>query len=83
MCIRDSSYGVRLRGVPMDDDGMNLEALETALREEPNAKFIYTIPNFQNPSGITTVSYTHLDVYKRQLMINQNWSLPYLMKLQF
>ena len=47
------SYGVRLRGVPMDDDGMNLEALETALREEPNAKFIYTIPNFQNPSGIT------------------------------
>ena len=32
---------------------MNLEALETALREEPNAKFIYTIPNFQNPSGIT------------------------------
>ena len=43
------SYGVRLRGVPMDDDGMNLEALETALREEPNAKFIYTIPTFKIP----------------------------------
>ena len=35
------------------EDGLLLEALETALREEPNAKFIYTIPNFQNPSGIT------------------------------
>lgn len=47
------SYGVRLRGVPMEDDGMELAGLEKALREEPNARFIYTIPNFQNPSGIT------------------------------
>ncbi|MCI9576398.1 MAG: PLP-dependent aminotransferase family protein [Clostridiales bacterium] len=47
------SYNVRLRGVPMEDDGMDLTALEQALKEEPNAKFIYTIPNFQNPSGIT------------------------------
>lgn len=47
------SYRARLRGVPMDSDGMNMEELERALREEPNARFIYTIPNFQNPSGIT------------------------------
>lgn len=47
------SYQVRLRGVSMESDGMNLQQLEQALKEEPTAKFIYTIPNFQNPSGIT------------------------------
>lgn len=47
------SFGAQLRGIPMDGDGMNLDALECALREESRAKFIYTIPNFQNPSGIT------------------------------
>lgn len=47
------SYNVRLHGVAMEEDGMNIEALEQALKEEPNARFIYTIPNFQNPSGIT------------------------------
>lgn len=48
------SYGVRLVGVPMDDDGMIMEQLEAALKANPTAKFIYTIPNFQNPTGRTT-----------------------------
>lgn len=48
------SYKVRLRGIPMEADGMDLSALEQALKEESNVKFIYTIPNFQNPTGITT-----------------------------
>lgn len=47
------SYGAHLVGVPVDDDGMNIEALEKSLKENPNTKFIYTIPNFQNPTGIT------------------------------
>ena len=47
------SYNAKLVGVPMDDDGMNMEALENALKENENIRFIYTIPNFQNPSGIT------------------------------
>lgn len=47
------SYSAKLVGIPMDTDGMNMEALEKALRTEKNVKFIYTIPNFQNPSGIT------------------------------
>ena len=47
------SYGAHLVGIPVDDDGMNIEALEKALKENPNTKFIYTIPNFQNPTGIT------------------------------
>ncbi len=47
------SYRAKLVGIPMDTDGMNMEALERALQTEKNVKFIYTIPNFQNPSGIT------------------------------
>ena len=48
-----SSYNAKLVGVPVDADGMNIEALEKALDENPNAKMIYTIPNFQNPAGVT------------------------------
>ena len=47
------SYNARLVGVPVDADGMNIEKLEEALINEPNLKLIYTIPNFQNPSGVT------------------------------
>ncbi len=47
------SFGAKLVGVPVDEDGMNIEALENALKQNKNAKFIYTIPNFQNPTGIT------------------------------
>lgn len=47
------SYGVNLVGIPMESDGMDLNALEDALRAEKNVRFIYTIPNFQNPTGIT------------------------------
>ena len=50
-CFR--SHGCNLVGVPIDDDGMNIDALEEAIRQNPNAKFIYTIPNFQNPGGTT------------------------------
>jgi 2-aminoadipate transaminase len=39
--------------VPMDDEGMDTDALADALRSNPGAKFIYTIPDFQNPAGVT------------------------------
>jgi len=47
------SYLPRFVEVEMDQDGMKMDELEKALQENPNAKFIYTIPDFQNPSGIT------------------------------
>ncbi|MBQ3133540.1 MAG: PLP-dependent aminotransferase family protein [Clostridia bacterium] len=47
------SLGAKLVGVPVQPDGMDLEALESALKAHPNAKLIYTIPNFQNPTGVT------------------------------
>lgn len=50
-CFR--SYGCKLRGVPVEADGMDVDALENIIESAQNAKFIYTIPNFQNPSGAT------------------------------
>lgn len=48
------SYNAVLKGVPMQDDGMDLKKLEGILKSDSKVKFIYTIPNFQNPTGITT-----------------------------
>lgn len=47
------SYNVKLCGIDVEADGMNMDMLEEALKREKKAKFIYTIPNFQNPSGVT------------------------------
>ena len=47
------SYNANLAGVPMDGDGMDIDALERTIKENKNVKLIYTIPTFQNPSGIT------------------------------
>lgn len=47
------AYEPRFVEVATDDEGMILEDLEKALKENENAKFIYVIPDFQNPSGKT------------------------------
>ncbi|MCL2377120.1 MAG: PLP-dependent aminotransferase family protein [Defluviitaleaceae bacterium] len=47
------SYNANIVGVDMEFDGMNMEKLEEALKREKNVRFIYVIPNFQNPSGWT------------------------------
>ena len=48
------SYNVNLVGIPMEEDGMKLEALEDALKTAKKPKLIYIIPNFQNPTGLCT-----------------------------
>ncbi|MBR4305527.1 MAG: PLP-dependent aminotransferase family protein [Ruminiclostridium sp.] len=47
------SYNAKLVGVEMEDDGINLEKLEDALKKYQRTAFIYLIPNFQNPTGKT------------------------------
>jgi len=47
------SYRANLVGVPMDNEGMDVEYLENVLKTEKNVKLIYTIPTFQNPMGVT------------------------------
>lgn len=39
--------------IDTDKDGMNMEDLENALKNNNNVKFIYAIPDFQNPTGKT------------------------------
>jgi DNA-binding transcriptional MocR family regulator len=39
--------------VPLDEHGLDLDALERTLDEGPAPSFLYTIPTFQNPSGRT------------------------------
>jgi 2-aminoadipate transaminase len=46
-----NAYGAEYIAVPTDENGMVTEALEEALRYGP--KFIYVLPNFQNPTGVT------------------------------
>lgn len=58
------SYGAKLVGVPMQQDGMDIDALEAALKANPNAKLLYTIPSFQNPSGITTTLEKRKKIYE-------------------
>jgi GntR family transcriptional regulator / MocR family aminotransferase len=45
------SLQLNIVGVPIDEHGMQTEALETVLQQQ-HPKLIYTIPNFQNPSGM-------------------------------
>ena len=51
------SYGSTIVGVKSDDCGMRMDDLEVKLNklksEEEHYKFIYIIPDFQNPNGIT------------------------------
>lgn len=47
------AYMPKFVEIPMDDNGMIIDELEKALEKYPNAKFIYTIPDFQNPTGKT------------------------------
>ncbi|MCD8171472.1 MAG: PLP-dependent aminotransferase family protein, partial [Clostridiales bacterium] len=47
------AYGCRFVEVPTDEEGMMIPELEHALKAEPDAKLIYVIPNFQNPTGRT------------------------------
>jgi 2-aminoadipate transaminase len=46
-----SMFQAQYVGVPMDEDGMRIEELEEAMRSGP--KFLYSLPNFQNPTGVT------------------------------
>jgi 2-aminoadipate transaminase len=48
------AFDPTLRGVPLDADGLDVDAFAALLRELPAPpKLVYTIPDFQNPSGRT------------------------------
>jgi len=45
--------GAKVAGIPLEKDGVNIEALKKELKKSP-PKIFYIIPDFQNPSGVTT-----------------------------
>ena len=65
-----NAYGAQYISVPSDENGMIVDELEHALRIGP--KFIYVLPNFQNPSG-TTMS---LERRKKLIEIADRYGVP-------
>ncbi len=57
------AHRARLLGVPLDGEGMDLAAFDRALAERP--KFVYTIPDFQNPTGLLASAPRRADVARR------------------
>ena len=47
------AYQPRFLPIEIDDDGMLVEQLEQALVRGERPKFVYTVPNFGNPAGVT------------------------------
>jgi 2-aminoadipate transaminase len=60
------TYGARLKGIPLDDQGMKPAEIERAiitLKElGRKVKFIYIIPDFQNPAGITVPEERRMEI---------------------
>ncbi len=64
-------YEAELQPIPMTPSGMDMERLEEHLETNKPA-FIYTIPNFQNPTGITTTQ----PVRERMLKLAERYRIP-------
>jgi 2-aminoadipate transaminase len=63
-------FGAEYATVPMDDEGLRTDALETALRVGP--KFMYVLPNFQNPSGVTLA----LERRRALVVLSDRYGIP-------
>ena len=66
-----TSYQARYVTVPIDDDGMRVELVEEVLRKS-RPKFIYVLPNFQNPGGTTLP----LERRKRLVELAEHHGIP-------
>ena len=47
------SFEANVVGVPADDEGLEVDGLERLLADAPAPKLLYTIPDHQNPAGVT------------------------------
>ena len=67
------ALGFRIVGIPMDNQGMQVEKLEKLLQQH-HPKLIYSIPNFHNPTGTCLSS-----ARRRQLIIlSERYNVPIL-----
>jgi 2-aminoadipate transaminase len=67
-----SLYQAQYTSVPIDDDGMRMDELERVLRG--GAKFLYALPNFQNPAGVTL----SLERRRQMVALADHYGLPIL-----
>ena len=69
-----SAYQPTILSIEMDADGMRMDLLEEELRRlgPRGAKFIYTIPNFQNPAGVTLTP----ERRRRLIELSQEYDIP-------
>jgi len=65
-----NAYGADYIPVALDDEGMDTRVLEEALRKGP--KFIYVLPNFQNPTGSTLT----LERRKQLIKLADQYGVP-------
>lgn len=69
------NHGLRLKQVPMDNDGLKIDELSGCLKalkkQGERVQFLYTIPTYQNPTGCTLSKQR-----RRALMdISEEWDL--------
>ncbi len=61
-----SSYGAEIKGVKLDEEGMSATSLKEEITkvkaEGKTPKFIYIVPDFQNPAGITMTRKRRLEI---------------------
>lgn len=71
-----TSYRAKMIGIPQDDEGLKTdilaETLERLARRKKKAKFIYVVPDFQNPSGVTM----SLERRKKLLELAYKYEIP-------
>ena len=56
--------------VPVDNDGVDVDAMEAVLKSNP--KFMYILPNFQNPAGVTL----SLERRKKLVALANQYGIP-------
>jgi 2-aminoadipate transaminase len=61
-----NSYGAEMLGIPMDEEGEDPQVMEAKIKEAisrgKKPKFIYVIPDFQNPAGMTMSEKRRLEI---------------------
>lgn len=69
-----TAYQPHILCIPLDDEGMQVDVLEEELKKlgRRGAKFIYTIPNFQNPGGVTMSA----ERRRRLVELAQEYEIP-------
>src|SRR5581483_8688515 len=65
-------YGARYVSVPIDEDGLRTDLVEAVMQSRP--KFMYVLPNFQNPAGVTLSEGRRHEI----VMLSETYHVPIL-----